>query len=37
MSDSEYIVEVRKVKKSFKEVQAVKGVSLNIKPGEFLA
>ncbi len=37
MSDFEYIVEVRKVKKSFKEVQAVKGVSLNIKPGEFLA
>ena len=37
MSDSEYIVEVRKVRKSFKEVQAVKGVSLKIKSGEFLA
>jgi ABC-2 type transport system ATP-binding protein len=37
MTDSEYIVEVRQVKKSFKEVQAVKGVSLTIKPGEFLA
>ncbi len=37
MSDSEYIVEVRQVKKSFKDVQAVKGVSLKIKPGEFLA
>ena len=37
MSDSEYIVEVRQVKKSFKDVQAVKGVSLKIKPGEFVA
>jgi len=37
MSDSEYIVEVRQVKKSFKDVRAVKGVSLKIKPGEFVA
>ena len=37
MSDSEYIVEVRQVKKSFNDVQAVKGVSLKIKPGEFVA
>lgn len=32
----EYIVEVNKVKKSFKEVHAVKGVDLAIKPGEFV-
>ncbi len=37
MTEVPYIVEVRKVKKSFKEVQAVKGVSLTIKPGEFIA
>lgn len=37
MADFKYIVEVSKVKKSFKEVKAVKGVSLTIKPGEFLA
>lgn len=37
MADSEYIVDVRHVKKSFKDVQAVKGVNLTIKPGEFLA
>ena len=37
MTDLEYIVEVRHVKKSFKDVQAVKGVNLTIKPGEFLA
>ncbi|MEI7526494.1 MAG: ABC transporter ATP-binding protein [Mariniphaga sp.] len=37
MSESEFIVEVRQVKKSFKDVQAVKGVSLKIKPGEFVA
>ena len=37
MSESEYIVEVRQVKKSFKDVKAVKGVNLKIKPGEFLA
>ncbi|MDD2798387.1 MAG: ABC transporter ATP-binding protein [Bacteroidales bacterium] len=32
----EYIVEVSNVKKSFKEVHAVKGVNLTIKPGEFV-
>ncbi|MEI7676802.1 MAG: ABC transporter ATP-binding protein [Bacteroidales bacterium] len=32
----EYIVEVSGVKKSFKDVHAVKGVSLTIKPGEFV-
>lgn len=32
----EYIVEVSNVKKSFKEVHAVKGVDLSIKPGEFV-
>jgi len=32
----EYIVEVSGVKKSFKDVQAVKGVSFGIKPGEFV-
>ena len=37
MTDLDYIVEVRQVKKSFKEVQAVKGVTLTIRPGEFLA
>jgi ABC-2 type transport system ATP-binding protein len=37
MTDSEYIVDVRNVKKSFKDVRAVKGVNLRIKPGEFLA
>ena len=37
MTDLEYIVEVRHVKKSFKDVQAVKGVNLKIRPGEFLA
>jgi len=37
MINSEYIVEVRQVKKSFKDVQAVKEVNLVIKPGEFLA
>ena len=37
MTDLEYIVEVRHVKKSFKDVQAVKEVNLTIKPGEFLA
>jgi ABC-2 type transport system ATP-binding protein len=37
MAEFKYIVEVRQVRKSFKEVQAVKGVSLTIKPGEFLA
>lgn len=37
MTDSEYIVDVRHVKKSFKDVHAVKGVNLTIKPGEFLA
>ena len=31
------IVEVKNVKKSFKEVKAVKGVDISIKPGEFLA
>ena len=37
MTDQEYIVDVRHVKKSFKDVHAVKGVNLTIKPGEFLA
>ena len=37
MTDVEYIVDVRHVKKSFKDVQAVKGVSLRIRQGEFLA
>ncbi len=37
MTNREYIVEVRHVKKSFKDVQAVKEVNLVIKPGEFLA
>ena len=37
MTDLDYIVDVRNVKKSFKDVQAVKGVSLRIKQGEFLA
>ena len=37
MTDLEYIVDVRNVKKSFKDVQAVKGVNLTIRPGEFLA
>jgi len=37
MTDLEYIVDVRHVKKSFKDVKAVKGVNLRIKPGEFLA
>ena len=37
MEDFEYIVEVRQVRKSFKEVQAVKGLSMTIRPGEFLA
>ncbi len=32
----EFIVEVSKVKKSFKEVHAVKSVDLLIKPGEFV-
>jgi ABC-2 type transport system ATP-binding protein len=32
----EYIVEVTGVKKSFKEVHAVKGVSISIKPGEYV-
>ena len=33
----EYIVEIHNVKKSFKDVQAVKGVNLSIKPGEYVA
>ena len=33
----DFIVEVSGVKKSFKDVQAVKGVDLSIKPGEFVA
>ncbi len=37
MIEAPYIVEVRNVKKSFKDVHAVKGVSLTIKPGEFVA
>jgi ABC-2 type transport system ATP-binding protein len=37
MIDAPFIVEVRNVKKSFKDVHAVKGVSLSIKPGEFVA
>jgi len=37
MTDLDYIVDVRNVKKSFKDVQAVKGVSLRINQGEFLA
>ncbi len=37
MTNLEYIVEVRKVKKSFKDVKAVNGVDLQIRPGEFLA
>lgn len=37
MTDREYIVEVRGVKKSFKDVKAVRDVNLVIKPGEFLA
>ena len=32
----EYIVEVTGVKKSFKEVHAVKGVSISIMPGEYV-
>lgn len=32
----EYIVEVTDVKKSFKDVQAVKGVTISIRPGEFV-
>ena len=32
----DYIVEVSGIKKSFKDVQAVKGVDLKIKPGEFV-
>ncbi|WP_243348519.1 ABC transporter ATP-binding protein [Parabacteroides sp. FAFU027] len=32
----EYIVEISGVKKSFKDVHAVKGVSFAIKPGEFV-
>jgi ABC-2 type transport system ATP-binding protein len=32
----EYIVEVSNVKKSFKDVHAVKGVDLSIKPAEFV-
>lgn len=32
----EYIVEVTGVKKSFKDVHAVKGVSISIKPGEYV-
>jgi ABC-2 type transport system ATP-binding protein len=32
----DYIVEVSGVKKSFKDVHAVKGVSFGIKPGEFV-
>lgn len=35
--ESSYIVEVRNVHKSFKDVKAVKGVDLSIKKGEFLA
>ena len=37
MANQEYIVDVRHVKKSFKDVHAVKGVNLMIKSGEFLA
>ena len=37
MTDLDYIVDVRHVTKSFKDVQAVRGVNLTIKPGEFLA
>ncbi len=37
MTNQEYIVDVRHVKKSFKDVHAVKGVDLMIKTGEFLA
>ncbi len=37
MTNNEYIVDVRHVKKSFKDVHAVKGVDLMIKTGEFLA
>lgn len=36
-ANNSLLVEVRNVKKSFKEVNAVKGVNLNIKKGEFLA
>lgn len=36
-TNNEFLVEVQNVKKSFKEVNAVKGVTLNIKQGEFLA
>jgi len=37
MAETEYIVDVRQVKKSFKDVHAVKGVDLKIRHGEFLA
>ena len=33
----DFIVEVSGVRKSFKDVQAVKGVDLSIRPGEFVA
>jgi ABC-2 type transport system ATP-binding protein len=35
--ESSYMVDIRNVKKSFKDVKAVNGVSFHIKPGEFLA
>jgi ABC-2 type transport system ATP-binding protein len=37
MTDLENIVDVRHVSKSFKDVQAVRGLDLTIKSGEFLA
>lgn len=37
MTNLEFIVDVRHVKKSFKDVHAVKDVNLTIRPGEFLA
>jgi ABC-2 type transport system ATP-binding protein len=37
MTELEYIVDVRHVRKSFKDVHAVRGVDLQIKAGEFLA
>ena len=37
MTNLEYIVEVRKVKKSFKDVKAVDGIDLEMQQGEFLA
>ena len=35
--NNEFLIEVRNVKKSFKNVKAVKGVNLQIKQGEFVA